>query len=512
MSDESLYKTLVESIVDYAIYMIDRKGYVTSWNAGAQRIKGYRADEVIGKHFSNFYTEEDRKQGLPDTALRTADTEGRFEQDGWRVRKDGSRFWAHVTIDPIRNEAGKVVGFAKITRDNTEKKQSESALARAQQALFQTQKFESLGQLTGGVAHDFNNLLMAMTASLELISKRIPQNDERTLQLLLNITKGAERGAVLVQRMLAFARRQELTITSVDLAFLIQGMVGLLERALGPAGTLVLDIPDQLPAMHTDAHQLESALLNLVVNARDAMPNGGTITIQARQEFAPMPGVELRSGKYLRISVIDSGWGMDERTVLRATEPFFTTKGVGNGTGLGLSMVQGLAEQSGGKVRISSRLGSGTTVDLILPTNGSLRDPDVRPIAQQMERPDNEMNRTGLVVLVVDDDELVLSATSALLDDMGYRVLEASGGKRALELVARTPVIDLILTDQVMPEITGLQLANAVHAIRPDIPIVLASGFSDIGTPVPKHIYRMTKPYSRKQLESALNTLVAKIS
>jgi len=509
MSDESLYKTLVESIVDYAIYMLDRNGRVTSWNAGAQRIKGYSANEAIGTHFSNFYTEEDRAQRLPEVALRIAATEGRFERDGWRLRKDGSRFWAHVTIDPIRDDGGDIIGFAKITRDITEKKQAETALARAQQALFQTQKFESLGQLTGGVAHDFNNLLMAMTASLELITKRIPKDDERTLQLLLNITKGAERGAVLVQRMLAFARRQELNISSVDLAALVQGMMGLLERSLGPTGTLVVDIPDELPAVHTDAHQLEAALLNLVVNARDAMPQGGPITIQARQEFAPLPGVELRSGKYLRISVIDSGWGMDERTLLRATEPFFTTKGVGNGTGLGLSMVQGLAEQSGGKVRISSAVGNGTTVDLLLPTNGSLRDPDVRP-SQSGKQPADAVARTGLLVLVVDDDELVLSATSALLDDMGYKVLEASGGRRALEIVARTP-IDLILTDQVMPEITGLQLANAVHAIRPDLPIVLASGFSDIGAPVPSHIYRMNKPYSRKQLEAALNSLAVKV-
>ena len=511
MADDALYQTLVESIVDYAIFMLDRTGRITSWNAGAQRIKGYSADEIIGRHFSTFYTREDLREGLPETALHVAATKGRFENDGWRVRKDGTRFWAHVTIDPIRAPDGEVVGFAKITRDVTDKKQSEAALAAAQQALFQAQKLESLGQLTGGVAHDFNNLLMALVASLDLLRKRLPHGDERALQLLQNLAKGAERGTLLVKRMLAFARRQDLKITSVDVGALIDGMRSLLERSLGPKGTLVLDLPRDLPPAHTDANQLEAALLNLVVNARDAMPQDGTVTISAARAQAPVANADLQPGHFVRISVTDHGNGMDERTLARATEPFFTTKGVGKGTGLGLSMVQGLAEQSGGKLGITSAPHEGTTVDLYLPTNGAIPDPDVRARDRRDERVDRDaaaLSKLGLVVLVVDDDDLVLDATSALLEDMGYKVVEAAGGSQALEIVARTPV-DLLLTDQVMPEITGLQLAVAVHAVRPEMPIVLASGFADIGIPVPDYIYRMTKPYTRRELEAALSTLLA---
>ena len=506
MADDSLYQTLVESIVDYAIYMLDRDGRVTSWNAGAQRIKGYEAQEVLGSHFSLFKTDGDRRDGLPDRAQQIPAQEGRYVNDAWRVRKDGTRFWAHVTIDAIRDASGTVIGFAKITRDITDKRQAEAALATAQQALLQTQKLESLGQLTGGIAHDFNNLFMAMVASLDLLRKRVTP-EPRTLQLLQNLTKGVERGALLIQRMLAFARRQDLKISSVDIADLIGGMKSLLERSVGPTGALILDIPADMPRAHTDANQLEAALLNLVVNARDAMTNAGTITIQARQLVEPAPEVGLRPGRYLRVSVIDHGTGMDERTLNRAIEPFFTTKGVGKGTGLGLSMVQGLAEQSGGKVHITSELGKGTTVDLYLPTNGIVPDPDVRtPV--QTDSAASFVAQLGLVILVVDDDELVLSATSALLEDMGYKVIEASSAAQALETIGQTP-IDLMLTDQVMPDITGLQLASAVQAIRPEIPVVLASGFADIGLPVPNHIYRMTKPFSRKELETALSILLA---
>jgi PAS domain S-box-containing protein len=282
-ADVDRYRRLIDAITDYAIYMLDIDGYVSSWNPGARRFKGYEADEILGQHFSRFYTPEDRAAGVPERALRTAAAEGRFDTEGWRVRKDGQRFWAHVVIDPIRDESGLVVGFAKITRDLTERMLARSALEQAQHALFQTQKLESIGKLTGGIAHDFNNLLTAVIVSLELLRKQLPRGDERAHGLLDNALHGAERGSALTQRMLAFARRQELNMKAVRLRPLVDGMLDMLDRSLGPTIKLITDIPESLPPAHTDVNQLETALLNLALNARDAMGESGTIRIFAHE-------------------------------------------------------------------------------------------------------------------------------------------------------------------------------------------------------------------------------------
>ena len=279
---EERFRLLVQSVTDYAIYMLDPEGRVTNWNTGAQRIKGYRPEEIIGEHFSRFYTEEDRAAGLPALGLETAARVGRFEKEGWRLRKDGSRFWANVVIDPIRNESGKLIGYAKVTRDVTERRDSQRALEAAREALQQSQKMEAVGQLTGGIAHDFNNLLMAILGSLELIQKRLPPNSN--LETLLdNVKQAAQRGATLTQRMLAFARRQELTPEAVDIPQLVHGMSDLLQRSLGPSIVLKTHFPSALGQVHADSNQLEMSLLNLAVNARDAMPEGGSIIIAARE-------------------------------------------------------------------------------------------------------------------------------------------------------------------------------------------------------------------------------------
>jgi len=314
---EQQFRLLVQGVTDYAIYMLDRDGKVSSWNSGAQRIKGYAPEEIIGEHFSRFYTEEDRAAGLPRNSLEVATRDGRFEREGWRVRKDGTRFMAHVIIDAIRDETGEVVGFAKVTRDVTERMRVQQSLEQAQQALFQTQKMESIGQLTGGIAHDFNNLLTAIIGSLELLRKRIPE-DPRAQALLQNALHGAERGATLTQRMLAFARRQELQIESISLADLIDGMMGLVERSLGPTIRIDCRVRADLPPVQTDANQLETALLNLAVNGRDAMPDGGTITIDGSEhEIAAGSALGLKPGHYVCLSVKDSGQGMDKQTLLR---------------------------------------------------------------------------------------------------------------------------------------------------------------------------------------------------
>src|SRR3954451_21692832 len=280
---EERFRLLVQGVTDYAIYMLDPEGQVTNWNAGAQRFKGYTPDEIIGEHFSRFYTEEDRQTDLPRRALATAAREGRFEQEGWRVRKAGTRFWAHVVIDPIRDEHGTLIGFAKITRDITERKQAQEALEATRMALFQSQKMETVGQLSGGIAHDFNNLLAVVIGNLELLRKRLPE-DPRFRRLLDNSMDAAQRGASLTKRLLAFARRQILQTEPVDVPGLVREMADLLLRSIGPAVQIETHFPLHLAPALVDANQLELAILNLVVNARDAMPDGGGISFAAREK------------------------------------------------------------------------------------------------------------------------------------------------------------------------------------------------------------------------------------
>ncbi len=499
---EEQFRLLVQGVTDYAIYMLDRSGKVSSWNSGAERIKGYQAHEIIGEHFSKFYSEEDRRSGIPQRGLETAAREGRFEMEGWRIRKNGEPFWAHVIIDAIRGDTGEVIGFAKITRDITERREANRALDHAREALFQAQKMEAVGQLTGGVAHDFNNLLMAILGSLELLRKRLPDDPVMT-HLINNAVHGAERGATLTQRMLAFARRQELKLDAVEIPPLVNGMVGLLERSIGPSIRLHTSFQDSLPWVRTDANQLESALLNLTLNARDAMPEGGVITIDGRVEKAVgEPDLDLEPGRYVRLRVVDSGEGMDEQTLARATEPFFTTKGVGKGTGLGLSMVHGLAQQSGGALRVKSTKGEGTSVEIWLPIAHERAERTTDDDAADLE-----LEVPPLDILVVDDDELVLTNTVAMLEDMGHRVLPANSGRGALAVLAEHPEIDLVLTDYAMPQMNGLQLIKRVADKRPDAPVLLATGYAEIPEGQAPGLCRIGKPFSQADLRRAISAV-----
>ncbi len=397
---EVQFRLLVKSVIDYAIYMLDPDGIVSTWNLGAERIKGYLPEEIVGQHFSKFYTEEDRAAGLPQRSLDRARREGRFESEGWRVRKDGTRFRAHVVIDAIPGENGEVIGFAKITRDVTERQEVQRALEQAREALFQAQKLEAVGQLTGGIAHDFNNLLMAILGSLELAQKRLP-DDPRINRLIGNAIQGARRGATLTQRMLAFARRQELKREPIDVAALVVGMEDLLNQSLGPLFDLNIELAPRLPAVESDPAQLESALLNVVINARDAMPHGGAITVTAGRARVD-PGVpDLAPGDYVRLVVTDQGEGMSAEILARATEPFFTTKGIGKGTGLGLAMIHGLTNQSGGTLRLKSSVGVGTEVELWLPVAASGRAKTTVDALATAGAP-----ARSLTILAVDDDEL----------------------------------------------------------------------------------------------------------
>jgi PAS domain S-box-containing protein len=490
---ERSFELLVDSVTDYALYMLDPSGRVVSWNSGARRIKGYEAAEIIGKNFELFYAEKDRVAGMPAAGLRTAAREGRLETEGWRVRKDGSRFWANVIIDAIRTD-GNLVGFAKITRDITERRAAEARLRQAQ-------KMEAVGQFTGGAAHDFNNLLMAILGSLEILRKRLP-NDPRLLALLDNAMQGAKRGASLTQRMLAFARRQELKHEAVDLAHLVGNMLELLERSLGPTINIETRFPREAVRVRTDANQLETALLNLAINSRDAMPDGGTITISVtEQAIAAAHPSSLPPGQYACLSVTDTGHGMDEATLARATEPFFTTKGIGKGTGLGLSMVDGLIGQSGGKLIVQSAPGRGTTMELWFPVT---TQPDEVGARIATETNEGAQTERQLCVLAVDDDNLVLANVTAMLEDLGHKVIAVGSGAKAIKELESTPGIDLLITDQAMPTMTGLQLIEVSRARRPALPVILATGYAELPQGVSASIGRLSKPFTQRALAAAL--------
>ncbi|MFM0572473.1 PAS domain S-box protein [Paraburkholderia caledonica] len=463
---EEQFRLLVQGVSDYAIFMLSPDGEVTSWNPGAERIKGYSRDEILGKHFSCFYTEEDRVSGLPAQTLATARAEGRFEREGWRVRKDGSHFWAHVVVDAIRDEAGELVGFAKVIRDVTERRQTMEALERANAALFQSQKMESLGQLTGGVAHDFNNLLAVMSNGLDALSLRAQGHAD--LRMLETMQRAVARGATLTQQLLSFARQQPLKVEKCNLNAVIRGFEAVLRRAAdGMIGLEVRPEPEPRPVL-LDVARFESALLNLVVNARDAMPQGGKIVIAVGNIVLDEGAAgTLAPGPYVRVAVADTGSGMSPEVAARAFDPFFTTKEMGKGTGLGLSQVYGFIAQSGGDVLIDSEPGRGTTVSIYLPVAE-----DTSGDADTLTGP------TLDTVLVVEDEPDLLDATAALLHSLGYEVLTAGNGSEAMGVLNRRDDIGVLFTDVVMPDgIDGIQLARSTRELRPDVRIVLASGY-----------------------------------
>ena len=493
---EERFRLLVDGVTDYALYMLDPDGIVSNWNAGAQRIKGYAPAEIIGQHFSRFYTAEDQARGEPARSLATAEREGRFEAEAWRRRKDGSHFWANVVIDAIRDPSGRLLGFAKITRDITERREAQLALERTREALLQSQKMEAIGKLTGGVAHDFNNLLTVVMGSLDLLRRHLPNDDPRIARLLDNAMQGAQRGATLTQRMLAFARRQALDPRPVDLGDLVGGMSDLLQRSVGTSVTVRTGLAPALDPVLADPQQLETALLNLAINARDAMPSGGTLTVSALNEAWPGDAV-LPAGRYVRLVVQDTGKGMDAATLSRAAEPFFTTKGPGKGTGLGLSMVHGMTEQLGGRFRLRSRLGEGTAAELWLPVAAC---PAVAPPPEVVTLPGTMAPQR---ILAVDDDPLVLDNTRAMLEDLGHTAFVAPSGEEALRLLEQIAV-DLVLTDQAMPGMTGLELAGRIAAMRPGLPIVLATGYAELPPEGEGGLPRLPKPYAQAALAEAI--------
>ena len=481
VESEGRYRQLIEAVTDYAIFQLDANGFVSTWNPGAEQIKGYSAKEIIGRHFSCFYTDDDRKAGLPDKVLDTAKREGRYEAEAWRVRKDGSRLFASVVIDAIRSEEGEIIGFAKVTRDITEKHAVQTALKEAQEQLAVSQKMEAVGQLSGGIAHDFNNLMMIVLGNLETIKRNtsdltnIHPNLERNLN---NAIRGAQRAASLTSRLLAFSRRQPLDPKPLEVNKFLSGSAEFLQRSLGELVDVEVVGAAGLWQMEVDANQLETALVNIAINSRDAMPNGGKLTIEAANTYLDAAYCqkipELSPGQFVVICLTDTGEGMDRDVLSHAFEPFFTTKEVGQGTGLGLSQVYGFVKQSGGHVKIYSEVSQGTTVKLYFPRfAGEIID-------EEMEAPEIlARGDQGETVLLVEDDKDVRAYLSDALRGLHYRVLAAPNAAAALRLLAEDQLrIDILLTDIVMPGMNGRELGEKAIQTRPSVKILYMTGYS----------------------------------
>jgi PAS domain S-box-containing protein len=500
---EQRFRMLVQNVRDYAIYMLDPEGYVTNWNAGAALIKGYTEEEIVGQHFSRFYTEEDRAAGVPARALATALAEGKYESEAWRVRKDGTRFRAGVLIDPIYETDGQLVGFAKITRDLTERWNAQQEMQAAREALAQAQKMEAIGRLTGGVAHDFNNLLTVIRASADLLARPDLPEDKRK-RYLQSIADTAERAAQLTSQLLAFARRQPLTPERFDVAVRLGGMGQIIHTTLGSPVQVSYVIERDVGMVEADPNQFETAILNMVINARDAMPTGGDLRIQAKRVDA-VPAVRGHAtvkGSFVAVSVEDSGTGMDAEMLDRIFEPFFTTKDVNKGTGLGLSQVYGFVKQSGGEIAVDSEPGKGSRFTLYLPRVEAAMEQS----EEQAETPSSTASARRSVLLV-EDNETVGSFAHNLLEELGQDVTWATGADDALRLLEeREGAFDLLFTDVVMPGINGVDLAREVRRRWPELSVVLTSGYSHVLAEEGSHGFPLLqKPYTVDGLLGLLN-------
>lgn len=492
---EQLFRLLVQGVTDYALYMLDPNGIVTSWNTGAERIKGYTADEILGQSFSRFYTPEDAAAGEPARALKAARERGRDEHEAWHVRKDGTRFWANVVIDPIYDEDGTLIGFAKITRDVTERRRAQEDLDLAREALFQSRKMEAIGQLTGGVAHDFNNILTGIVGALDLVRRRLEAG--RTGEILRYVevaSTAANRAASLTARLLAFGRRQPLTVTSVDLNSIVLSMEDLLRRTMGEAIEIEISLEPDLPYAATDVNQIENAILNLAINARDAMPAGGRLTI--RTELEPRGGSADGPG-FVFLTVADTGGGMDADVREKAFDPFFTTKALGQGTGLGLSMIYGFMKQIGGNAEIASEPGQGTIVRLTLPIAAAppavTEAPRAEPVAAT--------SGVGDSILLVEDDPDIRALAAETLREHGYRVIACEDAAGARAALRADTGIALLVTDFGLPGGTnGRALAAEARALRADLPIILMTGYADEAADRPDFLgpgmVLLTKPFA----------------
>jgi PAS domain S-box-containing protein len=476
-TEEQRFSLLVDGVAGHALYMLDQNGHVTDWNPGAERLMGYTASEIKGKSFGCFFTDEDLTAGVPQQSLGIAAQSGKHEVETWRARKDGGRFFASVVMTALRDKSGRSAGFAEITRDITEQVQQRKALEEARAALAQSQKMEALGQLTGGIAHDFNNLLHVIKNAISLVLRRLPDADVTVRQYLGMATQNADRASSVTHRLLAFSRQQPLDPKAIDSNKLVAGMTELLRSALGESLAMETVLASGLWTVAADTNQLETAILNLAVNARDAMPHGGKLTIETANAYLDEPyaaaHVEVKPGQYVMIRVSDTGTGMPKEVMDKAFEPFFTTKEPGQGTGLGLSQVFGFVKQSGGHVKIYSEPGDGTTVEIYLPTLAAMAF-DLTKEAEPIPA-----GTAGETILIVEDDDDVRALTADLLGELGYRVTTAADAHLALVELERLAGVHLLFTDVGLPNgMNGRQLADEACRRWPEVKVLFTTGYA----------------------------------
>ncbi|KFC64432.1 PAS/PAC sensor hybrid histidine kinase [Devosia sp. LC5] len=483
---------LLLTSVPAGIVAYDSDFRVTIWNPVMERIFGLPSPAVLGRPLTDVFSRDQGDIIEPRLRDALAGVSGPIEEIELTTIAAG-QVMLESQHAPLRGGDGQIVGGAAFFRDITDRH-------RAEEQLRQAQKMETIGQLTGGVAHDFNNLLAAVQGNLELLAKRLP-DDPQIRRFIDGALQGAQRGASLTARLLAFARRQELTPEPTDLAQLLEGMRGLMERSLGTMVTIRYELAPGLPPARVDPNQLELAILNLAVNARDAMPEGGELTISLNQ----MDGSDSRlglSGPFLRLGVADTGSGMDAETLKSAIEPFFSTKELGKGTGLGLSMVHGLAVQLDGALKLISAPGEGTTAELWLPVSTS-------PVTELREMPLERTEAPASTILVVDDDALINMNTVDMVEDLGHTALEAYSGKQALEILGSGQQVDMLITDYAMPGMTGVELAGKARQLRPGLPILLATGYADLPSGTSTDLPRLAKPYQQTDLATQIARLLA---
>ena len=491
------FQIFIEGVADYAIFLLDASGRITSWSSTAQKVIGYKMDEIVGEHFGVLYRPDERRAGEPNRAIELAIQKGKQEVEGWRVRKNGVPFYVTGVLTAIRDDDQKLIGFANIIRDATEGRDAQEKLVEAREQLAMAQKMEAIGKLTGGIAHDFNNLLMIIGGNAETFRRLLDPKLPRALEA---IQTAAKRGESLTRQLLTFSRSQHLSPRVLDLTASIRNMRTLIESSL--RGNIVYNEkidPDIWP-VKVDLAELELAIVNIAVNARDAMPNGGVFTLTAGNVKAHDERLtEPQSGDFVAVECNDAGMGIPPTLLSKIFDPFFTTKEVGKGTGLGLSQVYGFAHQAGGFVRAASKVGHGTAISVFLPrcTGKDLAQEEISAVdAAHSQRP---------VVLVVDDSVEVAEVTSSLFEHLGYDTVYRESAEAALQFLAEGANIDLIFSDIVMPgTIDGVGLASEVRARYPKLQVILTTGYSDAARAAPPDLRILHKPFNTNALRDLL--------
>ncbi|GKQ54017.1 MASE1 domain-containing protein [Bradyrhizobium sp. Ce-3] len=496
------FQTLIEGVVDYAIFALDREGHVTSWNSTAQKIIGYTSEEIIGKHFGIFYRPDERRAGSPAHALETAIERGKYDVEGWRIRKNGTPFFITGSVSSSHDDAGNLIGFISILRDATERRDAEEKLVQAREQLAMSQKMEAIGKLTGGIAHDFNNLLMIIGGSAQIFTRLL---DPKLPKAIEAIQTAAKRGESLTRQLLTFSRHQHLSPTVVDLNASIKNMRTMIESSL--RGNIVYNenVGEGVASIKVDLAELELAIVNIAVNARDAMPSGGTFTLSVHAVTANQEtSGDRREKAYFAIALGDTGTGIPPNLLSKMFDPFFTTKEVGKGTGLGLSQVYGFAHQAGGTVTADSKVGQGTTITIYLPSSADEQTAG-KDLAAARARPKQPQRQT---VLVVDDSPEVADVTSSLFEHLGYETIYRDSAEAALKLLDAGTRIDLVFSDIVMPgTIDGVGLAREVRSRYPGLPIALTTGYSDAANAAPPSLKILRKPFDTEALRDFIQDL-----